>query len=44
MTETFERFSGEFRRNYDVSKIAKGVYVLEVISNERTISRKLVVK
>ena len=44
LQETFERFSGEFRRSYDLSKIAKGVYVLEIISSERTISRKLVVQ
>jgi hypothetical protein len=44
MKETFERFSGEFRRSYDLSKIAKGVYVLEIISSERTISKKLVVQ
>ncbi len=44
ISESFERFNGEFKRNYDLSKIAKGVYVLEVISNEKTVSKKLVVQ
>ncbi|MFM8917296.1 MAG: T9SS type A sorting domain-containing protein, partial [Bacteroidota bacterium] len=44
ISESFERFNGEFKRNYDLSKLAKGVYVLEVISNEKTVSKKLVVQ
>ncbi|MFZ9942915.1 MAG: T9SS type A sorting domain-containing protein, partial [Bacteroidia bacterium] len=44
ISETYERFDGAFRRMYDLSRIAKGVYVLEVISNERTVSKKLVIQ
>ncbi|MFM7078700.1 MAG: T9SS type A sorting domain-containing protein, partial [Bacteroidota bacterium] len=42
LNETYEAFSGEFRKSYDMSKIAKGVYVLEIISNDRSFSKKLV--
>ena len=44
VSENFEKFSGEFKRSYDLSKLAKGIYLLEIKSGDKSVSKKIMVQ
>ncbi|HIG33241.1 MAG TPA: T9SS type A sorting domain-containing protein [Flavobacteriales bacterium] len=43
-TENLEQFVGEYTKQIDLTNNAKGIYFLEIVTNDRVINKKLILQ